>query len=294
MKKALHSVSYAGYWGQVQLPVERVIEKAAAFGYDGIMLTGKRPHGSLLDMDRRARRRLRKRLESARVELACVAGYNDFSGGWETPDVPLREMQIYYITEWARLASDLGGNLVRIFTAFDRASLSYDQQWNWCVEAIRECCRRAAPLGVKIGVQNHHDLAADYRSMADLLREVAEPNCIAMFDAWSPALHGVDIKEAVRTIAPFIGFTTVADYVRRPRFKYHPPLVNYTRETDVVRAVPMGEGFIDYQGFFAALKEVGYDGWVGYEMCSPLQGGGSEENLDRCAQAFLQWMEENT
>jgi hypothetical protein len=27
-------------------------------------------------------------------------------------------------------------------------------------------------------------------------------------------------------------------------------------------------------------------------MCSPLRGGGSEENLDRCARRFLQYMAE--
>ena len=126
--------------------------------------------------------------------------------------------------------------------------------------------------------------------MADLLEEIAEPNCKAMFDAWAPALHGMDLEAAVRTMAPYIVHTTVADYVRRPRFRYQPQLVNYTRETDAVRAVPMGEGFIDYAGFFRALKEVGYCGYVAYEMCSPLRGGGGEENLDRCARQFLQYM----
>jgi sugar phosphate isomerase/epimerase len=54
--------------------------------------------------------------------------------------------------------------------------------------------------------------------------------------------------------------------------------------------VPMGEGFIDYRGFFAALREAGYNGTVAYEMCSPLRGGGGEENLDRCARRFLEYM----
>jgi sugar phosphate isomerase/epimerase len=82
----------------------------------------------------------------------------------------------------------------------------------------------------------------------------------------------------------------VADYVRRPQFSYVPRLVNYERGLDAIRAVPMGEGFIDYRSFFAALKEVGYRGAVAYEMCSPLRGGGSEANLDRCAKTFLSYM----
>jgi hypothetical protein len=29
---------------------------------------------------------------------------------------------------------------------------------------------------------------------------------------------------------------------------------------------------------------------VAYEMCSPLLGGGTEDNLDRYARAFVAWM----
>jgi sugar phosphate isomerase/epimerase len=88
----------------------------------------------------------------------------------------------------------------------------------------------------------------------------------------------------------YLVHTTVADYVCRPRFRFQPNLVNYVREADVVRAVPLGEGFIDYGAFFTALKEIGFDGYVAYEMCSSLRGGGSEENLDRYARGFLDYM----
>jgi sugar phosphate isomerase/epimerase len=143
---------------------------------------------------------------------------------------------------------------------------------------------------VTIGVQNHHDNACDFESLSDLLQEVGAANCKAMFDAWAPALQGTDLVKAVKRMAPHMVHTTVADYVKRPRFRYHTDLINYTREIDAIRAVPMGEGFIDYRGFFQALKESGYDGFVAYEMCSYLRGGGSEANLDRCARKFLDYM----
>jgi sugar phosphate isomerase/epimerase len=122
------------------------------------------------------------------------------------------------------------------------------------------------------------------------LEEIGEPNCKAMYDAWAPALQGMDPAEGVRKLAPYLVHTTVADYVRRPRFRYQPALVNYTREADAIRAVPMGEGFIDYRRFLAALAEAGYQGYVAYEMCSYLRGGGGEANLDRCAQRFLEYL----
>ena len=78
-----------------------------------------------------------------------------------------------------------------------------------------------------------------------------------------------------------------ADYVRLPRYAYDKDVVNYRRlEPDLVRAVPMGDGFIDYRAFFRGLREGGFDGWVNYEMCSPLRGGGDEKNLDACAGPF--------
>ena len=42
-----------------------------------------------------------------------------------------------------------------------------------------------------------------------------------------------------------------------------------------------------------ALREGRFDGPVAYEMCSPVRGGGSRENLDYCARRFLEWMDEN-
>jgi sugar phosphate isomerase/epimerase len=290
-KLALHSVSYAGVWpGQAQLSLERFIPRAAELGFDAVMLMAKRPHLSLLDMSPAARREVKKRAEDHDVRIAVLAAYNDFAVGAEVPDVPLREMQVYYLGELARLASDLGCPLVRVFTSFEREAVPYQAAWGFTVSCLREAARRAADCGVTLGVQNHHDLAVHVDSLVDLLTEVGEPNCRACFDAWAPALQGVDPAESVRRVAPFLAHTTVADYVRRPRYRYVPALVNYTPQPEVVRAVPMGKGFIDYRGFFAALRDIGYTGYVAYEMCSPLQGGGSESNLDACAAAFVTYM----
>lgn len=295
MHPALHTVSYAGIWpGQALLTPEQIIDKAAALGYGAIMLMAKRPHGSVLDLNAERRKGLRARLEKSGVKLAILAGYNDFCLGSETPDVPLREMQILYITELARLARDLDCDKVRVFTGFERVQLSYDQQWGFVVDSLKEAARRASDFNVTLCVQNHHDLAVGYETLGDLLADVNEPNCRAAFDAWAPALHGVDLAAAVRHLGPLIAHTTVADYVRRPRYHYRPRLVNYEPQTDLIRAVPMGEGFIDYASFFAALSAAGYQGYVAYEMCSPLRGGGSEANLDRAAKKFLVWMRERS
>jgi sugar phosphate isomerase/epimerase len=288
----LHSVSYSGSWGQPALSLEQFVDKAADLGFDGVMLMAKRPHLSVLDYGEKERTRLRQQIEKRHLRRTCIAGYNNFTADLEHGEVPQREIQIHYITELARLARDVGGSLVRIFTGYEHPAQGYTPQWNLIVGAIRECAQRAAELGVTIGVQNHHDLAAGFESQLDLIEAVGEPNCLALFDAWAPALHGADIVAAARKMAPVTAHTTIANYQRRPRYRYDGSVVNYTPLTPYAQAVPIDEGFIDYHGFLGAMREGGFSGSVAYEMCSPLAGGASLENLDRYARRFLEFLRE--
>ena len=288
----LHSVSYSGSWGQPALTLDQFLDKAADLGYDGVMLMAKRPHLSLLDYGEKERARLRQHLEKSKLRDLCLAGYNNFTADLEHGEIPHREIQIQHITELARLARDLGGKLVRIFTGYEHPALGYTPQWNLVAAAIKECAQRAAEYGVIIGVQNHHDLAVGFESQHDLIEAIGEPNCKALFDAWAPALHGADPTAAARKMAPITVHTTIANYQRRPRYRYDAAVVNYTALTPYVQAVPVDEGFIDYRGFLSSMRDSGFTGSVAYEMCSPLAGGASMENLDRYARRFLQLLSE--
>jgi sugar phosphate isomerase/epimerase len=225
------------------------------------------------------------------VTLECLAAYTNFTADAEHPEIPHREMQVRYVEELCQLAVDLGGKIVRIFTGFEHPALPYSKAWDLSLASAKECARRARELGAVIAVQNHHDLAGHYQSFAQFLRAVDEPACRAAFDAWVPALQGDDLAAAAKELAGMTVHTTVADYVRLPRFRYQPELVNYRRETDYVQAVPLGEGFIDYRAFLITLRDHGFSGCVAYEMCSPLRDGGSLEILDRYARQFLEFMQ---
>jgi len=291
MKLALFSVSYAGFWGQATLGLDDFIRKAAELGFHGVEPMGKRPHLSPLDVDAARADELSRLVARAGIEVPCVAAYTNFTAGLESTEVPLVDIQVQYVESLGRLAQQLGCPLVRVFTGYESGHAPLGALWNRCVDALRACCDRLAPLGVTVGVQNHHDIAVHTDAFLELLADVDRPNCGAMFDAWSPALRGEDLYEAARKAAPLTVYTTAADYVRLPRFRYQPDLVNYSAaEPPMVRAVPMGDGFVDYPSFFKGLRDGGYDGWVAYEMCSPLRGGGSADNLDACARTFLDYM----
>lgn len=286
----LHSVSYAGFWGQPYLDVEGFLIKASELGYDGVMLAAKRPHVSPLDYDAAARAHLRSRLEHYKLKDLVLAGYCNLTADLDHTDIPTKEINLAYLTELARLAHDLGGRIVRIFTGYEHPAQDYGRQMKLVTETLKEAARRAADFNVILGVQNHHDLAVGHESMLDLIHNVSEPNCLALYDAWAPALHGEDLTLAAQRLAPLTIHTTVADYQKRPRYKYQPALVNYEAQTPFIQAVPMGEGFIDYKAFFSALNAYGFTGSICYEMCSPLRDGADMPTLDRYARRFLEYM----
>lgn len=286
----LHSVSYSGTWGHQTLPLEDFIDKAADLGYDGVMLMAKRPHLSVLDWDGDGRARLRDRLAARGLRTICVAGYTNFTADMEHTEVPTHEIQIEHVTELARMARDLGGNLVRVFTGYENPASNYLTQWSLLVRSLRECAQRASDFGVTIAVQNHHDIASGWESQLDLIEEVDHPNCRAAFDAWAPALQGVDIKEAAEKMAGVTVLTTVANYQIRPRYRLATKLTMFEPILPTTRAVPVDEGFIDFAGFLSALERNGFQGAVTYEMCSPLRGGGSVENLDCYARRFVEFV----
>ena len=288
-------MSYAGLWGQARLTLEEFIPRAAALGYAGVELMGKRPHLSSLDWTDDRLEQLRTLCERHALEIACLAAYTNFTGGAEAGEVPFSEMQVQYVESLCRMAQRLGCSLVRVFTSYERDDTPIAVQWDRTAAAIRECCTRAERHGVTIGIQNHHDLAVDSKALMELLREIDRPNCRLMFDPWSLCLRGEELFETAKRAAPLVAYTTLADYVRLPRWRYQSGLINYTHnEPGLVRAVPIGEGEMENAVFLTGLRAGGYDGPVAYEMCSPMRGGGGLENLDSCARTFVRWLKENS
>jgi len=293
MKPCLFSVSYAGFWGQSILSLTEFIRHAGKLGFPAVMIAGKRPHLSPLDATPELLAPVQEALAGAGVRCEVLAAYTNLAQPSSVGcEVPLVEFQIAYVEALARIARQLGAPIVRIFTAYEIDDQDPQAQWKRCVAAIREMCDRAAAQGVTIAIQNHHDLALHTSALLELLADIDRPNCKLGFDAWSPALRGESLYEAAKLAAPHTILTTNADYLKVPRHRYRPELVNYERQAvDWVRAVPFGTGFIDYPAFFRGLREGGFNGTAVFEMCSPLRGGGSLANLDTCATTYLTWLQ---
>ena len=99
------------------------------------MLMAKRPHLSLVEYDKEARAKLKKRIADLGLTLVGLAGYSDFTAGIDKPGIPHTEIQAAYIGQLAELANDLGTKMIRIFTGYERPGVPVRQ-------AICAGCRR--------------------------------------------------------------------------------------------------------------------------------------------------------
>jgi len=295
VKTCLHSIGYSGLWrGQALLSVDDFVVKAKELGYDGVILMAKRPHVSPLDYDKEARAKLKKKISDLGLTLVGLAGYSDFTAGIDKAGIPHTEIQAAYIGQVAELAADLGTNIVRIFTGYERPGIAYDRQYAIVVEGLQLAAKEAQKYGVTLVVQNHHDIALHHEAMYWLMQDVNMPNVKVGWDAWSPNLQGLtkeEIKASIYKLKPYIAMTIAADYVSMPRYRYDSNLTNYFPTDPVMRATQMGKGIIDYDTFFNTLKEIGYQGYLMYEMCEVMEGGGSIQNLDYTAKEFLKYVQ---
>jgi len=284
MKVGLYSVTYLGVWYRGDaLGHEQLIERAKRFGYEGIELDGKRPHGNPLDMPGERCRELSKRAAGEGVPIYAVAGNNDFS----SPIPEYRESQLLYMRELIQMTADLGAKLLRVFLAWPgvtvvplpRGGGSYDfsrplwrsthasfkpeQTWDWCRQGMVESARWAGEHGVTLALQNHKPVINDYPDVLRMVREVASPNLKVCLDA--PLLLQKD-DAAVRKAALEVGPLQVLSHF------------GGEFEEAAGGSVP-GPAF--YKPFARAMAEIGYSGYIGYELCHPLPVvGGKTVGLD--------------
>lgn len=270
IKVGLYSITFLGVWYRGKaLSLEEVIKRAKKYGYEGMEIDGKRPHGNPLDWPTKRCKELLSVSEGEGIEIYGVAANNDFS----SPVPEYRECQIAYVKELVRMTSDLGAKTLRMFLGwsgvtkhpqlaeYDTArdiwnytheKFSEEEIWAWCREGMAECTRYAEDAGVILALQNHHPVIRDYKDVLRMVEEVNSPNLKVSLDV--PMM--VDkTPENILLAAKEVGDLQVLSHFGG----------EYERDAD---GKIKGEEF--YAHFVQAMHEIGYSGYLGYELCHPL------------------------
>ncbi|HEY3082532.1 MAG TPA: sugar phosphate isomerase/epimerase [Chloroflexota bacterium] len=180
---SFHRFGY-GSEGKEAPSVERMIERCAEWGIDGIEILG-------FHLQERAREQLYelKRLALRRgVAIVSVSANHNFV----EPDPEERRRQVDTVARWVDAAHELGAPVVRAFGgrwntldwhAFmaargeepPREGCSDEDAYRWSVEAFRVAGYYAGRKGVTLAVENHWGLTGRAAGVLRLLEETGSP-----------------------------------------------------------------------------------------------------------------------
>ena len=289
MKISLYTITLnGGYYGGPAVPLIEIFPRAKEWGYDGIEIEAKRPHGCPLDLNAIARDEIRKAADDNGLEISCIASYNDFS----SPIDEHRENELLMVREQIKLAVDVGAPFVRVFSAWSGVSrrdgsITYDvarynlehrypgttyiEQWGYVRECLAEAARMAAEAGVILALQNHETVIKNYQHMLDFIEEVDSPALKACLDAPLLKVHSEEYYR--QALAATGGLMVHTHFGGRFEWMGDGRVVP-------LRSKPPGAG-TNMPLFMKLAKEiVGFQGHAGYELCSPVWIGHRPAGLE--------------
>jgi sugar phosphate isomerase/epimerase len=308
MKLGLYSITYLGVWYRgPALTLEELIGRARQYGYDGVEIDGKRPHGNPLDLPAARCQELRRKAEDARVEIYAVAANNDFS----SPIPEHRESQLVYMRELIRMTADLGVRTLRVFAGWPGVTISpeagsytaarrvwreahveapAERTWDLCREGLIEAARWAGDAGVTLALQNHAPVTNSPADVLRMIREIASPHLKACLDAPMAARQGVPSGDPMRQAALSVrGLQVLSHFGGEYERQADGSVRGYDRGPDMTLTP---EDY--YADFVQGMREIGYEGYFGYELCHPLPnvdgepvGIGFADNQARLAAEFM-------
>ena len=289
MKLSLDSIGYGGYFtapGE-QSTLEDAMHRAASFGYDAVCIYGHRPIGFPMDLDADRRKRIKDLAQELDLELGAVVCCTSFMEADHVLLYP-QEKEILYVRSAIDLAKDMGMGIVRILAAFygyfrnpygpngygapafesrsRRVSRNEDwlEAWHQVRCALKEVALYAQDQGVTLALQTHPEITGNNKETLQMIDEVDVPSLKVGLDL--PLLESQDhdfIRKTVHSMKDLMVYShtiSIAGEATVGGAAYSWEEVTPGSENDPCQ----------WQVFLQACKEIGYDGYLSHEQCSPI------------------------
>jgi protein FrlC len=250
MKYAFNTWTYGSFpvW-LPSYPLEEVIRRLSAMGYDGIEIGCAAPHAwpSYLSADRR--RMLRDTMEKYHLPVVSLLPAPGGGSGVNpaSPIVEERAFTVDHYREVVDLAADLGANIVLYIAGWQIFGVTRLDCWKWSADCLRKIAEHAAGRGITIAIEPtsaDSNLLDTADHAVEMMREIGQANVKVMFDTFH-VLYRNEVS---------------ADYVRRMGRD-----LAQVHFADFDRSAP-GDGVIDWEGVLLALDEIGFQGYVTMEI----------------------------
>lgn len=282
MKFGLLTVSYSGlFYAGPALSLEQQIHKARELGFEALAIETKRPVASPLDLSKSDRSRIKAVAADQGVALCAVESLSNFTGRL----MEERENNLAMMRAVLDLTSDLGVDIVKIFAAWpglinDEEAIAmyapYERgnhyrrlyppdlrKWHRAVDGIREVAGWAADVGITLALQNHAPvITPGYEDVLAMMQEIDRQNVKLCLDVnlFYDRQSDQYVQEAVQRCREHLLYT-----------HYGAWNFSETSEGEVVQdPAPSFGGNINYEAFISALQQIGYDGYLVSEYCTPV------------------------
>ena len=266
MERFRYSYNLIGYSGE---ELGRSIDRVARLGYDAVEVEG--------EPEKVDPKRVRKLLDDAGLAASSVCP--SFTAGRDLshPDPDARNDAMDYVRKVAELAHAVGAPTVIVApTAYLRTQPVADprDEWQWAVEGVRSVGEYAASLGVGISLECWNRYGTYMLNRLEqgvrMWHETGLENGGVMADTYHMNIEERSLPEAIRQTGV---------------------LLNHVHLSDSNRLAP-GWGHIDFEEILRTLKEIGYQGYLAFELIlppgSPSEGTGFAEALDDTTEPAIQ------
>lgn len=267
MKTAISSYSFDYLMqccGETQLSV---ISKAKELGFDAIEFTDLCPPEKVTQKE--YAKMLKEEAEKVGIEISCYSVSADLLSG---SDGDL-EKEIEKVKEKVDIAAELGVSLMRHDATFSFNGERGYRGFINVVDRLAEGCRKiteyAETKGIKTMVENHGFFCQDSDRVELLVNTVAHNNFGLLIDMGNFMCADEDPALAVSRCAPYAFNVHVKDFIFKSGTEGSVAGFLQTRAGNYIRGTIAGHGVVPVRQCLAALKRVGYDGYLTLEFEGP-------------------------
>ena len=231
----------AASWGSADL---LAIADIASLGFTGIEVGAR-----TLQHFRRQPSVLRDLLAQNKLALVALAG-----GGVST-DPQAEERLVADLFARAQFVHDVGGLFLQVAT--DVPADAADAEYERLGRVLTRVGRRSAEVGVTLAYQPRMGTLGEKPESADRILAATEPRFVKLLlDVGHYQMGGGDPAAALRRHRDRLAYVHMSDVQTTPG----------ADGTMSSRFVELGQGRLNLPAVFAALREIGYDGWAVAEL----------------------------
>ncbi len=259
------------YYGE---DIAQSIDRVARYGYDAIEVVGEPTQFDAT--------RIKRLAADAGIAVSSICSIYTPERDLAHPDPTVRANAVRYVKDVVEFAATMEAPTVIVHPTAcmktQRLAPEADER-AWAVAGIREAGEYAAPLGVNLSLEcwNRYETYFMNRleQAASLWRETGLTNGGIQGDTFHMSLEEASIPEA---------------------FRQHGSMLQHVHLADSNRAAP-GAGHLDFVPIVQALVDVGYQGYLSFELLpasadpfGAMKAGGQEAFFDRYTEQAIRHM----